>query len=97
MGTKIWDDGVRSVEAFVEMAQAHPTSSSGRQAASLLLSAIRGQGSCNLSRMSVFDTYNRQHALNIINAVGEHAGNFCTHVSQVHSASLRRISKTIAK
>ncbi len=97
MNTKIWGDGVRSVEAFVEMAQAHPTSSSGKQAASLLLSAILGQGICNLNRMSAFDTYNRQHALNIINAVGEHAGNFCTHVSQVHSASLRRISKNIAK
>lgn len=97
MSTKIWDDGVRSVEAFVEMSQAHPTSSSGKQAASLLLSAIRGQGSCNLSRMSVFDTYNRRHAMNILNAVGEHAGNFCSHVSQAHSASLRQISKNINK
>jgi hypothetical protein len=90
MSTKIWGDGVRSVEAFVEMAQAHPTSSSGKQAASLLLSAILGEGICNLKRMSAFDTYNR-------NAVGEHESNFCTHMSQVHSACLRRISKNIAK
>jgi|LauGreDrversion4_2_1035121.scaffolds.fasta_scaffold305167_1 hypothetical protein len=97
MSTKIWGDGVRSVEAFVEMAQAHPTSSSGKQAARLLLSAILGQGSCNLNRMSVFDTYNRQHAMNIINAVGEHGGNFCSQVNQAHSASLRQISKNINK
>ena len=97
MSTKIWDDGVHSVVAFVEMAQAHPTSSSGKQAASLLISAIHGHGICNLNRMSVFDTYNRRHAMNILNAVGEHAGNFCSYVNQAHSASLRQISKNINK
>lgn len=95
MAQQIWDDGVRSLETFLEMIEEHSGSRSATLASQFLLSAVYGESSFNLSRMSAFDKYNIDHGLKILKAVGVHSADFRSTMAKAHSAAFDEIREKL--
>lgn len=95
MAQQIWDDGVRSLETFLEMIEKHSGSRSATLASQFLLSAVYGENSFNLSRMSAFDKYNIDHGLKILKAVGVHSADFRSTMAKAHSAAFDEIREKL--
>ena len=97
MTQKIWDEGARSVHAFLSMIKEHPGTGSSTQASKLLVSAIFGEGNFSLSRMSSFDLQNCEHALNILKAICFHAADFRTAMAKAHVRTFTQLRKELEK
>jgi hypothetical protein len=97
MTQQIWDDGHRSVHAFLSMIHKHPATGSSTQAAKLLVSAIFDEGNFRLCRMSSFDSQNREHALNILKALCYYTADFRTAAAKAHLTQFTQLRQALAK
>lgn len=95
MTQQIWSDGVRSAEFYLHMIEEHSGTRSSILASQFLMSAIFGESSFSLSRMSAFDMQNIEHALKILKAVGVHSADFRSTLAKAHSAAFDQIREKL--
>lgn len=95
MNTLIWNDSIRSIEAYLGMVKNHPSSSNSKQTAPLLNSAIWGEGLNKLNRMGVIEAKQPPYALTSIDTALSNTRSSDLHMETVHGASPKNISKII--